>query len=466
MRRKIVRSTLCAVACVVALTSARPAAAQPNVATQWNNALLQAVRNTGFAPMWTARALACVHTSMYDAWAAYDPVAVGTRLGGSLRRPAGEHTQANKEKAISYAAYRTLVDLFPSQQAVLFDPLMAALGYDPSDISADTATPQGVGNVAAGAELAFRHDDGANQLGNMNGGAPYSDYTGYVPKNTSTTLNDPNYWQPLPGQTFLAAQWGLVTPFALTSASQLRPGPPKPYGTGRYVTQAEEVIQFSANLNDRTKAIARYWADGPTTETPPGHWNLFAQFVSNRDGHTLDQDVKMFFALGNAMCDSSIAVWEAKVYYDYIRPVPAIRFLFAGQPIQAWGGPGLGTQTIMGQNFQSYIGTPPFSEYVSGHSTFSAAGAEILKKASGREVFGACATIAAGSLGEGGTVPAADVQLCWPTFKAAADEAGISRRYGGIHFKDGDLQARQLGTQIGKLVWDKAQSYFNGTATP
>ena len=78
-------------------------------------------------------------------------------------------------------------------------------------------------------------------------------------------------------------------------------------------------MELSAGLDDRRKAIAAYWADGPNTETPPGHWNLLAQWVSRRDGHGLDEDVRMFFVLGNALLDASIAVWDAKRFYDWLR---------------------------------------------------------------------------------------------------------------------------------------------------
>ena len=172
--RWLVRRLFAMALLVTALTSATPALAEDNVVLQWNDALLQTVRTVPF--LITARALAIVHTSMYDAWAAYDPVAVGTRFGGNLRRPASEHTDANKTQAISFAAYRALVDLFPTQKTVLFDPLMATLGYAPSDMTMDTSTPTGIGNVTAGAVLAFRHTDGSNQLGDLHPGA-YSDYT-------------------------------------------------------------------------------------------------------------------------------------------------------------------------------------------------------------------------------------------------------------------------------------------------
>src|SRR5262245_11713071 len=150
---------------VASLTSATPTVAQDTVVLQWNDALLQTVRTVPF--LITARALAILHTSMYDAWAAYDPIAIGTRFGSDLRRPVSEHTDAHKAQAISFAAYRALADLFPTQKTALFDPLMERLGYDPSDTTMDTSTPTGIGNVTAEAVLAFRHTDGSNQLGDL-----------------------------------------------------------------------------------------------------------------------------------------------------------------------------------------------------------------------------------------------------------------------------------------------------------
>lgn len=452
-----------AVALAAAMSMPRTAAAEDTVVVHWNETMLQAIRNTRFAPMWAARGFACLHTAMFDAWAAYDATAVGTEFGGSLRRPEDEQTTLNKQTAISYAAYRVLADLFPTQ-VPLFNARMAALGFDPADESIDVSTPQGIGKVTAAAVLAMRHSDGSNQTFN------YADTSGYVPFNSSSQLNDPNRWQPLvtatgPDQVFLAPHWGLVKPFALSSASEFRPRPPARFPHGNYRKEVNQILHFSAQLTDREKMIAAYWADGPSTETPPGHWNLFAQQVSRRDSHSLDDDVKLFFALGNALLDASIAVWEAKAYYDYARPISAIRFIYAGKPVRAWGGPGQGTVTMMADQWRSYIDTPPFSEYVSGHSTFSAASAEILRSFTGSDAFGGSVTFAAGSSAiEPGLVPAAPLTLSWPTFSAAADEAGISRRYGGIHFQSGDLEARALGRKIGAKVWAKAQSYFDGTA--
>jgi len=448
----------------------RPALAGDTLVVQWNNAALEAIRTTRTAPTIAARALAIAHTCMYDAWTFYDPVAAGTRLGTSWHRPAAERTQTNKEKAISYAAYRCLTDLFPSQAAAL-TALLTGLGFNPNDLSLDPTTASGLGNLAAAAVVMFRHNDSSNQLGNLNPGA-YSDYTGYAPVNTVDEITDPNRWQPLrqpdgTPQTFLTPHWGLVAPFAINPASRFRPQPPPQFPHGTYRQRALEIIHLSGHLDDLQKMIAEYWADGPATETPPGHWCLFGQSVSRRDFHTLDQDVKLFFALTNGLLDASIAVWECKRNYDYVRPVSAVRLLKDGKPIRAWGGPGRGTQLIQGERFQSYIPTPPFAEYVSGHSTFSSSSAEILKQFTGSDHFGHSVTLLPGtSRIEPGLVPAKSIILSWATFSEAADQAGMSRRLGGIHFEGGDLEGRALGRKIGVEAWRRAQTYFNGTTAP
>jgi hypothetical protein len=423
----------------------------------WNQAALEAVRRTRLGPPMVARALHVLHTCMYDAWAAYDDRAVGTRLGDLLRRPPASRTEEAKREAISLAAYHALVDLFPTQRH-LFAAVMDRLGYHPDAIGGDGA-PSAVGTLAARAVLDFRHGDGSNQLGDLAPGA-YADWTGYRPVNPPDRLVDPNRWQPLRQpdgavQRFLTPHWGLVAPFGLRVGWELRPrrGPrchPRP----GYLRQTEQILHDSAHLTDQHKAIAEYWADGPGTETPPGHWCLLAQWVSARDRHGLDQDVVLFFALAGALHDAAVAAWDAKRAFDSVRPISAIRWLFAGDKLCAWGGPGQGTTLIKGEEWQPYLPTPPFAEYVSGHSTFSAAAAEVLARYTGSDRFGAYVTVPAGSSQvEPGTSPAAAVALHWPTFTDAADQAGRSRRYGGIHFRDGDLVGRALGRMVGLRAW-------------
>src|SRR5712692_2399116 len=137
-----------ALCCVAGAASAASNATGDSVVLQWNAATLQAVRDTHPGPPICARMLAIVSTCTYDAWAAYDSLAVGTRLGDTLRRPTAERTPANKEKAISFAAYRALADLFPQpDQVQKFTDQMRSLGYDPTDGSTDTSAASGIGNV-------------------------------------------------------------------------------------------------------------------------------------------------------------------------------------------------------------------------------------------------------------------------------------------------------------------------------
>ncbi len=440
--------------------------AADNAVVVWDNAVLHAIRTIKPGPTIVARSLAVAHTAMFDAWSAYDAIAVPTIRHPNWRRPSGERTTANKEEAVSYAGFRVAVDLFPSLQSD-FEAILAQQGY-----SQATATEaRSIGNTAAEAVLTMRHADGSNQ---ENG---YADTTGYVPVNTPISVTDPNRWQPLGilignsvvTQKFTTPQWGLVTPFALTSGSALRPPPPPAYPDPRYKEEADEIIAISAALTDANKMQAEYFADGPNSEFPPGHWALFAQFVSRRDGHSIDDDAKLFFALGNALLDASISGWDAKRAYDSVRPVTAIRFLYKGQKIQAWGGPGAGAVTISGENWRPYqvptVVTPPFPEFFSGHSVFSAAGAQILSSFTGSDTFGYSVTILAGSsAAEPGVVPASDITFSWATFSDAADAAGMSRRYGGIHFHTGDLAGRSLGRTIGAFAWTRAMTFFDGTA--
>jgi hypothetical protein len=460
-----------------------------NLVVRWNAAALQGVRDSRIGPPMVARALAIVHTCIFDAWAAYDKRAIGTQLGDKLRQPKRERTLANKNEAISFAAYRALVDLFALDTASVFDPLMVSLGYDPNNQSINTNTPAGIGNVACTAVLAFRHGDGSNQLGDLHPGA-YSDWTGYVSVNPASSVPvnpalvlHPNHWQPLTyddgataptphviSQSFVGAQWYRVTPFAMTAPDQFRSfvaqfGPAL-YGSETYRQQARDLITISANLTDEQKMIAEYWANGPHTELPPGHWDLFGEFVSRRDHHTVDDDAKMFFALTNAIFDAGIAAWDAKRAFDSVRPIQAIPYLFHGQQITAWR-PFHGTQTFDGSLWIPYqmstFPTPPFPEYISGHSTFSAAGAQILKLFTHDDKFGNSVTFTRGSSNtEPGLTPMQTVTLSWDTFTDAANQAGISRRYGGIHFELADLVGRATGRLVADQAWRKAQSFIKG----
>jgi hypothetical protein len=546
MKQKLVPTLLVVAALVVATlatvnTTARPAMAAngsgttwpidgyaPNEATdniilKWNEQLLKTIR-AGVPPKYTgptvtARALGILHTATYDAWAAYDPVAVDTRqrlhdLDLHLRRPDNEWTVTNKEIAISFAAYRVLVDLFPSQTSVYNDYMRNKLGYEPNDpLTNDLTTPQGIGTSAADAILAYRHADNSNQQTIVNADGTvvvYPDTTSYSSQNKWYTVPYPWRWQPLcvltaagvtagatptpstdnpnncsaPNYTIqspLHPQWGLIKSFALSDTthypSQFQlPGPPKlSNGTCCDPKDVDTALSQTSNLTETQKVKAEYWADGPKSEFPPGHMAVFAQALSRMRKGTLDQeawldrDVKLFFALGNALMDASISSWHAKYQYDFVRPTTAIRVRYKDKMVTSWLGPGKGYGKVLGQNWLPYqdltVVTPAFPEYVSGHSTFSGAGAVVIGYAFGTNgAFNAKVTIPAGTSKIDPGVPAKPVVLSWKTLDDASDEAGWSRRWGGIHFQTGDEHGRGLGKTIGYNVWTKAQAYFNGKA--
>ena len=396
--------------------------------------------------------------------------------------------------------------------------------------------------------------------------------------------------QPLPvgPQEFIGPHWGNVTSFALPPASEaglpIDPGPPPllgdPESDRAFKDSAVDVIRFSSLLDPRdgvtedispaalganplgtydgsgydvnpvtgqpyepnvvpradfARVLAEFWADGPDSETPPGHWNTLANAVTDTPGFerriggvgeeldALEWDVKMYLALNGAVHDAAIAAWGCKGHYDYVRPISMIRYMGGlgqssdpagpsyhpdGLPLEeglvevitdesaapgerhehlaehigevaihTWTGnpedpeSGLGgVDWIRAKEWVPYqletFVTPSFAGYVSGHSTFSRAAAEVLTLMTGSEYFpGGLGTwtVPAGWL-EFEAGPSQDVELQWATYYDAADQAGISRLYGGIHVPDDDLRGRVMGSQCGKDAWAMAGRYFDGSA--
>ncbi len=524
----------------------------PTVSVIWDRAVQQAVIETDSAvgPTVASRAYALLHTAIYDAWASYDPVAVRVSfdLDGDNAANAEDAiaTDANKAKAMSFAAFTVLNELFPDQSASFAEVMALELGYPLVDDGSQEAL---IGLDAAEDLMGLRRVDGSNQLGGYESDA-------YTPVNPHpNAITDITRWTPEsvpidpedddPEQSFLTPQWQEVESFALpedatgaTVYDGIRPPPPEPFFTAAFagstldlaaatitlaaplvldgeslaagetvavsneligevinpgfIEQAEVVIDFSANLDDLGKIDAEFWEDGAGTAFPPGTFMTFAQYVSARDDHDLDQDAALFLAMGNAVMDAGIAAWESKIFYDYVRPVRAIRDLGelgligelgvdeltgeSGYVVEAFGGfdpvtgDGLGTRTILAENFQTFQRpfsepSPPFAEYVSGHSTFSASGAEVLRLFTGSDAFGGSVTFAPGSTQFEAGVPAEETTIAWETFTDAADDAGLSRLFGGIHFEQGDEDGRDLGRAVGASAYELAQSFVDGTAT-
>jgi hypothetical protein len=447
-----------------------------NVVLIWNEAALECIRAAKPGPTIVARSLYVLHAAVYDAWSSYDSRAVPTvrSIAGVStawsRRPGAERTVANKQRAISVAAHAALTDLWPQdvpQCRAAFDRELADLGF-----TAATDRAAGVGLAAAQRVLRSRSTDGSNQAGG------YADTSGYQPVNppTPARATSPWRWQPLTvpfgsanatAQRALTPHWGDVRPFEpklLETALQVED--PNEMSASEREAMIDRFLAESSNLTDREKVVAEYWADGPQSELPPGHWNLFAQWASRRWRQSLDTDVKMFFGLNGAMLDASIASWELKYRYDFARPITVVRTLRAGRTVPGWGGP------VPAEQWSPYqpdsFPTPPFPAYTSGHSTFSYAAAAFLKDfgaVQGRDgdVFGASVVVPAGSTRrEPGVAPRTDVTLSWASWNAAAQEAAISRRLGGIHWEIDDVPTRDLGKKIGEGAFSLAKKYWEG----
>ena len=391
-------------ACITAinLVSSIGSPANADVVTDWNNAALDAIRAGNTAPPIASRSLAILHASIYDAVngiaRTLEPYLVQSAVSAS----------ASRKAAASAAAHDTLVNLFPARTST-FDALHAAI------LAAIPNGPQktaGIvwGEFVANQILAARSNDGSDAIVPPPGGS------------------GPGVWVPTPPAflPYLLPQWGFVAPFAMTSSSQFRPPGPPSLDSERYAADYNEVKELGAAVGStRTEEqteIALFWADGAGTETPPGHWNSIAQIIAAAQGNTLEENARLLALLNIAMADAAICAWDAKYTFHFWRPVTAIAF---AEPELNW---------------MSFIVTPPFPDYVSGHSTFSAAAATVLPLFYGTEDL----PFTVGS----DFLP--DVYRSFPTCFDAAEEAAVSRIYGGIHFRSASEDGLQAGTSIGE----------------
>lgn len=444
------------------------------ISIYWNQLALDAITYSSTPAPMAAHALAMVHTAMYDAWSVYQDNAISTSTGLYIKARKEHCSKENVRKAFSYAACRILTDLFrlslPAENKNMFTDFMNELDYDPADNSLNIHTAAGVGNLVAKSIIEYRYADGSNPGGTLHMPA-WSDYTGYKPVNPADHLHHISRWQPLkkessPGifstQHFLVPHWGLIKPFALKYNHQFRPPAPYNEQDTEFIEQAKELLAVSACLTDEQKAMAEYWNDGPCTFSIAGHWCEIAQYVLRNEKRNTTC-IKLFFALSNALLDASVACWDSKRHYDSARPVSVIRHLFAGEEVAAWAGPCERRQTIKGESWNSFIDTPPYACHVSLHSTLSFAAAAILKNFTGSDKFeGYCICEKGSSVVESKCkVPSVDIRLSWPTFSYAAEQAGVSRLYGGVQFRRSIMLGQELGTHIGVNTWKKVLHYFN-----
>src|SRR5438034_3737738 len=384
------------------LTSSIVTPAKGDVVTDWNNATLDAIRTGRTPPPIASRSLAILHVSIYDA------VNGIARTNEPYLVQSSASASASREAAASAAAHQALVNLFPAS-ASSFDALHAAI------LAAIPDGPQkaaGIvwGEFVANQILAARASDGSDAL------VPPPDGSG------------PSVWVPTPPAfgPYLLPQWGFVVPFGMSSSSQFRPPGPPSLDSEQYAADYNEVKELGAALGSTRTAdqtqIALFWADGAGTETPPGHWNSIAQIIAAGQGNTLEENARLFALLNIAMADAAICAWDAKYTFHFWRPVTAIAF---AEPTLMWA---------------SFIVTPPFPDYVSGHSTFSGAAATVRPFFYGTEDL----PFTTGS----DFLPG--VTSSFLTCLDAAQEAAVSRLYGGIHFRSANEDGLQAGISIGE----------------
>ena len=452
-----------------------------------------------------------------------------------------------------------------------YDALTAKMklhGYLDAAGNAVPSDAQALGSIIAAIVLEYAATDGSNEANNYADtlGFEYVNPSLIVLEPGTNDVTYPDIWQSLvlpqgTEQRFLTPHWATVTSFALPpyrpDAPMIDPGPPPFLETDfdEFVDEFVDVIRFSAGLDplagpgvetvnvsprvygnnslgandgaghplnpitrepypdmvlpkgDWLRCISEFWADGPRSETPPGHWGRFAIDVSSGTGMVseraankpkaadLEYDVKLFFTLFAAMHDTAVATWDLKEFYNFTRPISAIRYLAeagmlpieegmieivgAGDPLAgaegehvgeykifAWLGPDAGCGWMRALEWIPYQAadfvTPAFPGYTSGHSGFSRAAAEILTRHTQDPFFpGGMASFAVDALRfEAG--PSAPVTLAWATYYDASDEAGVSRLSGGIHVRADDFSGRIAGADVARRVYEKAQEYFDG----
>jgi membrane-associated phospholipid phosphatase len=362
----------------------------------WNSAFIAALRAETTPPSLAARNLAILHSAMYDA-------------GKSTRGQDAEEFVASVA-----AVHRVAVSLYPSRRAT-FDELLQSQSASVEKNAAVLAA-LALGEQAAATILKERSNDGSSTT------------VPYIPS------TEPGKWRRTapyfrPPE---SPHWALVKPFALESPSQFRPAGPPPLSSTDWVNDFNLTKQLggknsAARTPDQTQA-ARFWSDFSYTSTPPGHWNEIAAVVARQRHLSLMETARLFALLNVALADAGIACWDAKYAYNSWRPVTAIR------AAEADGHP----ETLPDPVWEPLLHTPAHPEYPSGHSTFSGAAAAILIHFFGTDNIAF----------EIGSDALPGVTRSFQSFSQAAEEIGLSRIHGGIHFPSADRDGRKLGAAI------------------
>ena len=437
------------------------------------------VSPTGSDVTLVIRVTTLVTNAWFDASAPYHPTALGvySRLG---RRPASESaTNRSINIACLYATYHVLNSLLPNRNAD-WRAILTSVGLDPDDASEDQTTPVGIGNLAGKALVAFREHDGMNQLGDHDGRMynlqPYADYTGFEPVNTAYDLRDPSKWQPriLPSgkgtfqiQQFVTPQYRYVTPYSFEDPNQFhtpRPiasNPRGPRGRRAYKEQADEVLDASANLTDYQKMAAELFNN---KIRGLGFSTLFA---AQSHALSLQDFIHLDFMTNVAAFDAGIVSWNEKTKWNSVRPFSAIRYLYGDRPVTAWGGPGKGTvHDLPATEWKEYLNLPDHPEYPSVSTAMCEAQAQAARRFfSSDELNWSVPAPQGSSTVEPGITPKEDITLGpWATWTEFANDCGLSRLWGGLHFRAAIEASRQFGPQVGELAYEFVTEHIEGHA--
>jgi hypothetical protein len=409
--------------------AAQASAAQPEtVLRNWYQLALELVRHTPtYTPPVASRSFA------YLGVTAFETVASGSselrslagQLNGLTPVPRREAGKAYDDAVAMHAAMTFAAENYFSNTGPTGHHAMAALeaklkaGFSAGVAPEVLARSEAYGQAVAAHVLAWSQGDGGAVIENM----------GFPVKYELTKA--PAHWVPTSTialqQLPLLPAWGKNRTFAMPDGAACPLPPPPEYSedkTSEFYKQALEVFDTKANLTPEQRAIARYWSDDAMlSTTPPGHWISIALQIFERDKVGLDKSVDVLMRLGVVEADAFIGCWNAKFQYDLLRPVTYIR-------------------RTMDPKWEPTLTTPPFPEYPSGHSTQSAAAAAVMTDAFG-ENFAFEDTTGQ----KDGLKPRS-----FPSFSAAANEAGISRLYGGIHYRAAIERGLEQGRCIGKFV--------------
>jgi hypothetical protein len=386
-----------------------------NPVVQWNRTLLAIVRTPGAQPatVHPTRNFAILHAAIYDAVNIIDrthrPYLV--RLSGVPR-------DASQEAAAAAAAHEVLVALYPRFQAALDTTLQQSLAQIPD--GNDKLEGIRIGKTVADGILALRSNDGSNAK-------PIPYVFGTAPGDYQST--PPNF----PAQPQFT-HWSRVTPFALERASQFRPGPPPALTSDAYSDAFNQIKSLGiANSTTATADEAltgRFW-----NGAIQNYWNEIAQTASVAHSLTTAQNARLFALLNLSFADDVIAFYVAKYTYNFWRPVTAIRA----------ADPGINPETVADPNWLPEVGkTAPDPSYPGAHAVISASGAEVLISFFERDhaEFNVTSEVLPG------------VERSFTSITAAAEEATLSRIFGGQHFRFDLTTGQRLGRDVADFVLD------------